>query len=529
MWAQVNVGGADVMLGEARLFIARLPPRGANEVEASAELGQSLAPLLPQGEGRLRDWWNWGTTTSGGYALWDTCVTGDTGSLREIVLVAAASRDADVSAWAWSDGTATLPSFARYLLHAAKVRYEARLLDSLQREDPQDGVEEALGKLTVALASEAPHLDEAERLRLRLSRLNTEESHLGKLEAEMARLRQTATVVSTNLSEAAAGEAGRGGLFAADRALARWLLRQLEYDLGYVRIELERTARIRALIVDEVTDVQFAAGRDRSDAGDGGQPTSSAQSSQAVERADVSRRVFVVHGRDELLNGRFFDLLRSVGLEPLEWEALVDASGSTAPYLGQVIARASHLAQATLVLLTPDEISELHPDLYSPGDLPFERARGGQPRPNVYFELGSVLMAFPERTIVVEIGQLRPVADLAGLNVIRFDGSAVAIKKVLDRLSHAGCPVDLSQWEWLDSTRFSDLAAYKRGPGTHQDVPGLQDGGSRYYSCFLSYSAQDTAFVRKLVDDLSSAGISCWLDTQDMQIGASIEQRSAGA
>ena len=414
MWAQVNVGGADVMLGEARLFIARLPPRGANEVEASAELGQSLAPLLPQGEGRLRDWWNWGTTTSGGYALWDTCVTGDTGSLREIVLVAAASRDADVSAWAWSDGTATLPSFARYLLHAAKVRYEARLLDSLQREDPQDGVEEALGKLTVALASEAPHLDEAERLRLRLSRLNTEESHLGKLEAEMARLRQTATVVSTNLSEAAAGEAGRGGLFAADRALARWLLRQLEYDLGYVRIELERTARIRALIVDEVTDVQFAAGRDRSDAGDGGQPTSSAQSSQAVERADVSRRVFVVHGRDELLNGRFFDLLRSVGLEPLEWEALVDASGSTAPYLGQVIARASHLAQATLVLLTPDEISELHPDLYSPGDLPFERARGGQPRPNVYFELGSVLMAFPERTIVVEIGQLRPVADSGG-------------------------------------------------------------------------------------------------------------------
>jgi hypothetical protein len=45
-----------------------------------------------------------------------------------------------------------------------------------------------------------------------------------------------------------------------------------------------------------------------------------------------------------------------------------------------------------------------------------------------------------------------------------------------------------------------------------------------YYSCFLSYSAQDAAFVTKLVSDLSDAGVNCWLDTKDMRTGASIEQ-----
>jgi len=73
-------------------------------------------------------------------------------------------------------------------------------------------------------------------------------------------------------------------------------------------------------------------------------------------------------------------------------------------------------------------------------------------------------MAYPERTIIVEIGQMRPIADLAGLNVIQFDGSAIAVKKVLDRLDLAGCPVETSGASWLDPGRFASLAAYRRGP-----------------------------------------------------------------
>ncbi len=75
-------------------------------------------------------------------------------------------------------------------------------------------------------------------------------------------------------------------------------------------------------------------------------------------------------------------------------------------------------------------------------------------------------MAYPERTVVVEVGLMRPIGDLAGLNVIRFDGSAIAVKKILDRLHGAGCPVKASGTNWLDTGRFASLAAYRRGPGT---------------------------------------------------------------
>ena len=50
-----------------------------------------------------------------------------------------------------------------------------------------------------------------------------------------------------------------------------------------------------------------------------------------------------------------------------------------------------------------------------------------------------------------------------------------------------------------------------------EDQPG-------FYSCFLSYASADDKFVRRLVSDLRSAGIPCWLDRNDMPIGGHISQ-----
>jgi hypothetical protein len=95
-------------------------------------------------------------------------------------------------------------------------------------------------------------------------------------------------------------------------------------------------------------------------------------------------------------------------------------------------------------------------------------ARAGQARPNVLFELGLAMMVYPARTVVVEIGRMRPLSDLGGLNPIRFDGSAAAIRNVLNRLEIAGCPVDYSGTDWLDPGRFAGIATYRRGPDTHE-------------------------------------------------------------
>ncbi|MEU6592276.1 TIR domain-containing protein [Streptomyces sp. NPDC046881] len=182
---------------------------------------------------------------------------------------------------------------------------------------------------------------------------------------------------------------------------------------------------------------------------------------------DRRRNVFVVHGRDEEVRLRMFDLLRLLDLRPLEWEDLVKATGQTAPFLGEVVAGAPALAQAALVLLTPDDIVQLHPDLHGRSEPPYETEPTGQPRPNVLIELGMVLMAYPERTLMVEVGELRTIADIAGRNVIRFDGTEAALRKIAERLKLAGCAVDDTRSDWLQTWPYRHLSAYGRtGRGT---------------------------------------------------------------
>jgi hypothetical protein len=114
-----------------------MPTGETGSVAASPELGEAIDSLLPYRETRPQGWWQWGTTTPAGYALWDTGLAADTSVLREIVLIAPPDKDDEVSAWVWSDRTPAMPPFGRYLMHAANLRYEARLLDSWSRIAPR--------------------------------------------------------------------------------------------------------------------------------------------------------------------------------------------------------------------------------------------------------------------------------------------------------------------------------------------------------------------------------------------------------
>ncbi|MFI6409081.1 TIR domain-containing protein [Streptomyces sp. NPDC050548] len=185
---------------------------------------------------------------------------------------------------------------------------------------------------------------------------------------------------------------------------------------------------------------------------------------QAPEPAvhDRSRSVFVVHGRDEEVRQAMFGLLRRLDLRPLEWEELVRATGKTAPFLGEVVMNAPAQAQAALVLLTPDDVAKLHPHLLGNRERDDETQLTGQPRQNVLIELGMVLMAYPERTVIVEVGRLRHVADTAGINVIRFDGTESSLAKIAARLRLAGCQLDDSGPEWRETRPFQNLSAYRR-------------------------------------------------------------------
>ncbi len=60
----------------------------------------------------------------------------------------------------------------------------------------------------------------------------------------------------------------------------------------------------------------------------------------------------------------------------------------------------------------------------------------------------------PERTVLVEIGVLRPFSDIAGLHILRFDGSTQRRQELAERLKTAGCEVNISGTDWHTAGDF---------------------------------------------------------------------------
>jgi predicted nucleotide-binding protein len=187
--------------------------------------------------------------------------------------------------------------------------------------------------------------------------------------------------------------------------------------------------------------------------------------SHADADADAARRVFLIHGRDDVFVGRMRELLSLLGLRVMEWEALVAGAGlGPSPALGDVIHDGLSRARAIVALLTPDDVVSLHRDLVMEREDPHELAPACQPRPNVLMELGAALFAFRDRTIVVQAGRVRPMADIGGVNYIAFDDSEGARAKLVERLRVAGCDVDDSGQEWRRADRFAGLGVFDRKP-----------------------------------------------------------------
>ncbi|MEV4062427.1 nucleotide-binding protein [Nonomuraea dietziae] len=180
---------------------------------------------------------------------------------------------------------------------------------------------------------------------------------------------------------------------------------------------------------------------------------------QRIEEKE--RNVFVIHGRDEEFRKRIFDLLRRMDLNPLEWETMVHALGRSSPYLGEVLDHAFTMMQAVLVLMTPDDMVRLHPDL-TDGDE--DRLTECQPRPNVLFEAGMAFGKCPERTVLLHAGHMRAVSDVGGRNYVAFDGSVQSVNKLKLRLQTAGCAVRETGSDYLDTEQLRGLGAYMRRP-----------------------------------------------------------------
>ncbi|GHJ48093.1 hypothetical protein Cs7R123_54350 [Catellatospora sp. TT07R-123] len=446
-WRELVGSAGPSLLGQAMVYGARLD----GPVSASAEEGQQARLLLPA-RAEAADWWQRGCLLPDGVAMWEITPQEDSRDLRRLLCAVPEPDDAQLSAWIWSDGGTAIPPLARYLLHAAKLRYLLRVWER-DRHAGRGRVD--LGALADRLRSLAkePGPADAELLKSvlgQLDRLHQDGLESAMFGASLKELRLTAEIALSNMAKVVAAESvpDHCDLVADDRAVGGWLLDQIGTDLRYLDLDSGRARQVADLGAAVAPPARVQA-----------RPAPTAKD----DDPDARRRVFVVHGRDEAVLEQMFEFLTAIGLLPMPWEALVAKTGKPMPHLSEVISRAVAVCQATVVLLTPDDQVSLHSSLHRTTDDPAHREPGMQARPNVLIELGLALGALPDRTLIVKAGRMREIADLAGLNFVQLDAGPDCRRKLANRLKLAGCAVDTSGERWLAEKWFTGLDAYRRG------------------------------------------------------------------
>jgi len=455
-------------IGEARLFLARVDAeagiRSADPLrytELAALLPAATSAVKPENATQPHE--PAGVPFPAGFAVWEIGGWPDDRAARRLMIAIAPDADSAASNWAWSPRrTAAIPALARYLLHAAKIRYEARVW---QRDSQAPQLRESLD----ALSAEARRTDDPAALELlRLRQLDAVLLH-----ADLLAMRRTVEIAADNLRRAVAlfspgslsePQAIPGSLFADDAAVAQSLQERLDDEVGYLAISADRAEKLAALFASRAQPPPARSAAAPS-ATEPPQVRAPSASSAVAAGPDTERRnVFVVYGRDNEARHAVFDFLRSLGLRPLEWEELVQATGKMAPFLGETVRAGLELATAVVVLLTPEDVVHLHPDLRERGDGPAEISDTLQARPNVLLELGMALAAKPAATLILIVGEHRTVTDLGGMSYVTLSSDPECRARIANRLRVAGCAVSPIGTDWLTAGNFGGMAAQYRKP-----------------------------------------------------------------
>ncbi|HTQ15124.1 MAG TPA: nucleotide-binding protein [Rhizomicrobium sp.] len=191
----------------------------------------------------------------------------------------------------------------------------------------------------------------------------------------------------------------------------------------------------------------------------GARPTRSQRPIGSAIRKQRSRTakdnsVFVVHGRNDALRRSMFDFLRSVGLNPLEWEKAVLKAKGANPYVGDILSAAMEQVQAIVVLLSPDDDAKLKDEFCKPFEKRSEGKLQGQARPNVLFEAGWAIGRYPLKTVLVQIGRQKEFSDVGGRHMVRLTNDAAKRTDFVNRLEKIGCKPERHGADWLTTGDF---------------------------------------------------------------------------
>ncbi|MEU6590542.1 CATRA conflict system CASPASE/TPR repeat-associated protein [Streptomyces sp. NPDC046881] len=229
-WDALAAGGTDALLGVVRICLAKSAGHPASPLDMTAHAVRAVLP----GADHAPYWWLRGWTTDNGFAVWEVSPD-DEGAGRRVVVLAAAGQDAQLSAWAWSQGDPDMPPLARYLMHAAKLRYQARVRsDGEQLSRLVDRVDDLAAQTRGVLERPADGFPALSRLRLA-------EADLTLAATDVRSMRRTVDIAVANMT------ASLSEPFPADRRLAEALVHQLADDAEYLAAAREKAQEIGRL------------------------------------------------------------------------------------------------------------------------------------------------------------------------------------------------------------------------------------------------------------------------------------------
>ena len=93
--------------------------------------------------------------------------------------------------------------------------------------------------------------------------------------------------------------------------------------------------------------------------------------------------------------------------------------------------------------MTPDDEARLIEQYRNENEPTYETQFTPQPRQNVLLEAGMALGRNPARTVLIEVGELRPISDIVGRHTVRLNNSVGKRQDIIDRLENAQCAVNI--------------------------------------------------------------------------------------
>ena len=159
-----------------------------------------------------------------------------------------------------------------------------------------------------------------------------------------------------------------------------------------------------------------------------------------------------------------YAFLGALGLKSQEWGHAIRSVRRRGgnPYVNDAVNKIMEQAEAIVVLLSPDDEVQLKPQFLSKSELQTEGKPRGQTRPNVIFETGIAIGAHHKKTIIVQIGDVKPFTDIGGMHILRMNGSDASRNELAKRLEDLGCTINTDGDHWLRAGDFTPTSPPSR-------------------------------------------------------------------